>query len=451
MRLFGVNRFVRSFFLEALLILVAAALPLWAQSPAQGLHAAQRKDERRLRIVVILSRHGVRPPTWTQDRLNAYSSKPWPKWSVPPGYLTPHGYDLLKRFGSFDRASLAETGLIAADGCSDMSTTYIWTDTDERTMESGRALAEGLFPGCPPVVHSRAAGERDPLFHPGARESRPAGMQAAKDEPEAPAASKPDAEQNNLMAELQNVLMGCSPADSCTPARAPAILLLSAPAAGASGKSDQSAESREPLGLASSFAEDFLLEYTEGMPSDQIGWGKVDESQLLKFMTLHMNHTELSDRVPARARMGASNLLFHIERTLEQAVERRPVDDAVGPVESKLVLIVGHDTNIAEVAALLGLHWNLDGRKDDTPPGTELAFELWQDKSGSYTIRVSVSMQTLRQMREMQALTPAAPPARRVLTLQGCGAKAQACDWSDFVRIAEADIDRKNVVAVRPN
>ncbi len=84
-----------------------------------------------------------------------------------------------------------------------------------------------------------------------------------------------------------------------------------------------------------------------------------------------MNHTELSDRVPARARMGASNLLFHIERTLEQAVERRPVDDAVAPVESKLVLIVGHDTNIAEVAALLRLHWNLDARKDDTPPGTE--------------------------------------------------------------------------------
>lgn len=447
----GAGRFSPGFFPAALLILVSAVLPLRAQSPAKVLQANHRREAPRLRFVVILSRHGVRPPTWTQDRLDEYSSQPWPHWSVPPGYLTPHGYELLKRFGSFDRASLAGAGLIAADGCADAANTYIWTDTDERTIESGRALAEGLFPGCPPVAHSRAAGERDSLFHPGASESRPAGANPERQEPETLATSKPEAEWNTLLGEMQNVLKGCSPAEPCTPARAPATMLFGAQGAEDSGKSSMSSEGREPLSLASSFAEDFLLEYTEGMPSDQIGWGKVDESQILRFMTLHTEHSELSDRAPARARMGASNLLFHIERTLQQAVERRPIEDALGSVDSKLVLIVGHDTNIAQVAALLGLHWTLDGRNDDTPPGTELAFELWQDANGSNTVRVTVSMQTLRQMREMQTLTPAAPPNHEALTLQGCGVKSQGCAWSDFVQVVDAAIDGTKVFAVRLN
>jgi len=447
----GAGRFSPVFFSAAFLIFVSPASSLWAQRPAEVPHANHGREAPRLKFVVILSRHGVRPPTWTQDRLDAYSAQPWPHWSVPPGYLTPHGYELLKRFSSFDRASLAAAGLIAADGCADAAHTYIWTDTDERTIESGRALAEGLFPGCPPLAHSRVAGERDPLFHPGARDAIPAGAQAEKHEPETQATSKPDAEQDRLLVEMQNVLKGCSPADPCTPARAPAMLLLGVQGAETSDKSGMSSESRQPLSLGASFAEDFLLEYTEGMPSDQIGWGKVDEPQILRFMTLHTEHTELSDRAPVRARMGASNLLFHIERTLEQRVDGGTVEDAIGAVDSKIVLIVGHDTNIAEVAALLGVHWTIDGRKDDTPPGTELAFELWQSEGGAYSVRVTVSMQTLRQMREMQDLTPSAPPAREALTLQGCEATTQTCGWKNFMQIADAAIDKTYTITAGSN
>jgi 4-phytase/acid phosphatase len=115
-----------------------------------------------------------------------------------------------------------------------------------------------------------------------------------------------------------------------------------------------------------------------------------------------------------------------------------------------MVLFVGHDTNIEGVAGLLGLHWTLDGRKDDTPPGTELAFELWQNEGGAFSVRVTVAMQTLKQMRDVQELTQSAPPAREVLTPNGCGAKTHAWCWEDFQGIVDAAIDKKSVFKLQP-
>ena len=207
---------VRALF-GVLLTLLAAANLVAAQNPPRITPASQNENKARLKLVVILSRHGVRPPTWPQERLDAYSALPWPKWNVPPGYLTPHGYDLLKRFGKFDRVSYAEEGLFAAKGCSDAAATYTWADTDQRTMESGRALAEGLFPGCPPVVRSLAAGEHDLLFHPVSRRSQAEDGQSKEIALEKVPAPLADLQLNELAAEMQHVLMGCSPLLTCTP------------------------------------------------------------------------------------------------------------------------------------------------------------------------------------------------------------------------------------------
>jgi hypothetical protein len=101
-----------------------------------------------LRFVVIVSRHGVRSPTGKLDELNHYSSQPWPLWSVPPGYLTEHGAQLMTLMGAYDRALLAEEGLLTQNGCEDAARTRILADSDQRTRETGRALATGLAPGC---------------------------------------------------------------------------------------------------------------------------------------------------------------------------------------------------------------------------------------------------------------------------------------------------------------
>jgi 4-phytase/acid phosphatase len=402
-------------------------------------------------MVVILSRHGVRSPTWTEARLNSYSAMPWPDWNVPPGNLTSRGFELAKRFGSFDRASLAETGLLYPSGCTDAAATYVWADTEQRTIESGRALAEGLFPGCPPAVHHLPPGTNDPLFHPIAAGSRRPPSDGMSVEPQTTVRQPLDARQDESIAAMQRVLLGCSPTVSCTTSHAAKAPLVEGTGSAVRGGGNHAADSDGPLGLASSFAEDFLLEYADGMPESQIGWGHVDEAQLRRFLTFHTDYFELAHRAPAAARVEASNMLFHIVRTLEQGVDGRPADEAVGPAGSKVVILAGHDTNIAGVTALLGLHWTLDGRSDDTPPGTELAFELWQDDRGAWSVRVTVSMQTLRQMREMEELTLAAPPARKTLSVQGCGPESNGCSWEDFRKVADGVIDKDDIFTAKSN
>ena len=116
-----------------------------------------------LKFVVIVSRHGVRSPTGKADQLNRYSALPWPEWSVPPGYLTEHGAKLMQLFGAYDRQLLISQHLLATDGCEDTKYVSIIADSDQRTQETGKSLAEGLLPGCKVEVHAMAEGTRDPL------------------------------------------------------------------------------------------------------------------------------------------------------------------------------------------------------------------------------------------------------------------------------------------------
>jgi len=60
---------------------------------------------------------------------------------------------------SFKESSLFRgLHLLATRGCGDAGWIYIHADTDQRTLETGRALAEALLPGCAAAVHSEPEG-----------------------------------------------------------------------------------------------------------------------------------------------------------------------------------------------------------------------------------------------------------------------------------------------------
>jgi len=410
----------------ACLVLLALALPKLA---AQGTAPTPAQ----LKLVIIVSRHGVRSPTWAPDRLNAYSALPWPAWQAAPGELTHRGYELLTRLGSFERASLSAEGLFAATGCEGAATTTIYADTDQRTLASGHALAEGLFPGCPPQVHSLPEGQSDPLFHADTSTLPPAQADAALAQLRQ-RLTQSFAPDTALIRQLQNVLLGCAPDTACTPAHPPATLLSTAPLAAERGKGDHLVDLQGPLPNASTLSEDLLLEYTDGMSLADVGWGHVDEPQLRRFLALHTAYFDLMHRTPALALIENGGLLRSIGLTLQQAVEGHPIDGAVGTAGQKLVVLVGHDTNLAGIASLLGVHWTLDARTDDTPPDTELAFQLWQTAPGSYFVRTVVTMQTLPQMREVQTLSYTNPPASQQVQPYGCPASDKGCPWPAFQR-----------------
>ncbi len=428
----------QSFALFALIIAtLAKVLVLTAQAPSHKTTASAEH----LKLVIILSRHGVRSPTWTQDRLNTYSALPWPTWSVPPGDLTPHGYALLTSFGQHDRALYAAKGLFAATGCAEAASVFIHADTDQRTLASGRALAEGLFPTCPPPLHNLPEGTNDPLFHTDVT-STPARSATALAELQARLTDAANLPDPTLIPQLQNVLLNCDPtATTCTPAHTPAALLPTGPLTAVAGKGDHLADLKGALPSASSLSEDLLLEYADAMPLQNVGWGHVDEAQLRRFLALHTVYFDLLHRTPALARLTAGEMLLRINQTLQQAVEDKPIAGALGMPGQELVLLVGHDTNLAALAALLGVHWTLDGRTDDTPPGTELAFELWETTPATYIVRLTVASQTLTQMHNPHPATLTAPPSLTI-TPASCPSP-NGCPWHDFQHIVDSSTASK--------
>jgi 4-phytase/acid phosphatase len=407
---------------------------------AQGTPASGEE----LKFVAIVTRHGVRPPTVSNDQINPYSAEPWPKWDVPPGYLTAHGRALMKLFGVYDRAQFARAGLFSPTGCADAEHVYFWADTDERTIETGRALAEGMLPGCTVEVHSAPAGTSDPLFRPGAAGFGPADLDLAAAAVSGRIGGHPEAlltAYRPALETMQQVLLGCQPGAKCPPVKQSLLELPFSLGPGAGGL----LEMRGPLATASSLASDFLLEYTNGMEGNDLGWGRLTESNLRQMMTLHTAYADLMWRNPRIGRALASNLLSHVVKAMEQAVAGKAVPGAIGRPGDRMVVIVGHDANLVNIQGTLNLAWLLPGDlPNDTPPGGALVFELWrQPAGGEYSVRTYYTAQTFDQMRQALPLTLDSPPAKAPVFVPACStAKAGSpCDWKAFQRTIETAID----------
>jgi len=420
--------------------------PVRAQDTAANTNIrSTESDGSELRYLLYLSRHGVRSPTSKADLYNRYSTSPWPSWPVQPGYLTPHGFHLMELFGSFDRAQLATQGLLSSNGCADASHITIYADSDQRTQQTGKAIAQGLMPGCDLSVLSLPEGANDPLFH--AAVHRGSNASAAQDATLAKAAiaGRIGDDPANLtrvyypqIAALDHVLATCGNVSASANEPSQRTSLMDIPATLSEGTGDHLAELRGPLATASTLSENLLLEYTEGMDEANVGWSCIHRSELQEFVALHTALVDLSQRTPQIARAQASNLLDSIRLSIQQAASQKALHGAIGKPSDRALFLIGHDTNQENIAGLLSLNWMIDGRRDDTPPGGALIFELWRSRSNQeYSVRTYFTAQTLDQMRSSAPLTLSNPPQRVPVFIPACSRADMSCPLASFLRILE--------------
>lgn len=385
-----------------------------------------------LKYVVIVTRHGVRSPTWDSARLNEYSAQAWPDWKVAPGYLTSHGREAIKLLGTYYAERFTKEGLLDAKNCRDAPRLYIWADTDQRTIETGKALAESMLPGCDVETHSQPQ-NNDPVFS-------------------GHGASDPKLAAEALRARLgpdpRNLLAGQKPALDLLQfildgGKATTRKLIAPPAEISVSTRGKTAELQGPLSIGSTMSENLLLEYANGFEGNDLGWGRLTKENLLKILEIHGLYADLMRRTNYLAQVRGSNLLSHVLRSLEQASSGKPVPGALGHPGDKLLVLSGHDTNLSNISGMLNLSWGLPGyQKDETPPGGALIVSLWRDSSGAYSIRSEYLAQSLDQMRNLTALTSASPVLRQDVAIPGCeGGSAKACSFATFRAIVEKAIN----------
>lgn len=410
-----------------------------------GIASAQTPviSQGRLKCVLILTRHGVRSPTWTNERLNEYSKEPWPTLQVGPGLLTPHGRLLMTQFGTFYRSLFASQGLLSASGCADADRVYIYADTDKRTLDTGLSLAEGLLPNCKVDVHSNEEDKQDTLFHPlgkiGRHDPQLAFSAVAGRLGYDPSALLP-AYQLPLET-MQQVLLAC-PNPDCVLENKKSLLAL--PPSLAPGAGDHLAEVKGPLSTAATFAENLQLEYLEGMPDRKVGWGRVNEAKIRSLMTIRAGSSDLIQRTPYIARVQGSNLLFHMLQTFEQVGQQKAVPGAIGSPRDKITILVGHDTNISNISALLDMHWLVNGyQRDDAAPGGALILDCGKLPAAKTPCELTIWFKVLSRC-EIPCHCLTAPPSKAKIFLPGCSQPREdaSCDWSSFRSLAESVMDK---------
>jgi 4-phytase/acid phosphatase len=155
-------------------------------------------------------------------------------------------------------------------------------------------------------------------------------------------------------------------------------------------------------------------------------------------MPVHEIESDLMRRTPYLAVHNGGLLA----RAVMDAIDGRAPIRGQGGADARFVLFAGHDTNLSNLAGILGLDWTLRGQPDKTAPDTALVFEVWRDPaSGERIVKTAVIYQTLDQLRGAVALDDAHPAGRVETPVSGCDdGPGGACLASMLRRTIEAAI-----------
>ncbi|ORM63584.1 histidine-type phosphatase [Pantoea rodasii] len=382
-------------------LFIAGALWL-STSPVQA------EAQYQLEKVVELSRHGIRPPTpGNRKEMEAATQRPWTTWTTHDGELTGHGYSAVVNKGRWEGEHYRQLGLLTS-GCPLAQDVYVRASPLQRTRATAQALVDSAFPGCGVTVH-RVEGENDPLFQTDAfpaTDTDPAQQLAAVTAATGDLAARQQALQPAVQALKSAV---CRPDSDCAFFEKTWQIKQSK-----SGKSYV-----QGLSVLANMVETLRLGWNENLPADQLAWGNITHAaQITAVLPLLTANYDLSNDVLYTAQKRGSILLNQMIEGVEQGVSR--TSDRLP--DTRWLLFVAHDTNIAMVRTLMDFTWTLPGyTRGNIPPGSSLVFERWRDKkTGERLLHIYFQAQSLDDLRNLQSVDQSHPLLREEWHASDC-------------------------------
>ncbi len=402
------------------ILLLSTALLAACAAPGPGADTPPASQPSlKLEKVVMLMRHGIRPPTKPAVVPPGYSSETWSGWPVDFGLLTPRGAAGVKLLGESDRAYFGARGLFPG-GCPAPGTIVLKASYKERTIETARSWAAGFMPGCAAAISHPAGSDDDAIFH--GLDSGPASFDGNR----AYDAALAQAPEGGLAAETERHRGELTLLAKVLNCAVPACPLVAEPSRLVAQPHDRP-DLEGPLAVASTASQTLLLEYLEGKPMAEVGWGRVSRAEIEQLLRFHPLKFRYSNRPGYIAAAAAAPIVHEIVTALGDRNSAR------------LTLLAGHDTNVADLGGFFDLHWQVPSYPaDEVPPGSALGFELVSNARGDRYVRAFYRAQTMDQLRNLEPLRSDDALFRRYLPIPGCGdsVEATACSWSDFARIA---------------
>lgn len=400
---------------------VLAAAMAGAMLMATGVQAQSAPEGYSLQQVVIMSRHNLRAPLANNGSVLEQSTpNKWPQWEVPGGQLTTKGGVLEVYMGRYMQEWLAEQHLVTNGECPPPNTVYAYANSLQRTVATAQFFITGAFPGCDvPVHHQEAMGTMDPTFNPvitiDSAEFSQQAVQAMEKE-------RQKFHLNDSYALLEKIVQykdspACKDKPSCS---------LASEKDTFSAKYQKEPSVSGPLKVGNSLVDAFTLQYYEGFPLEQVGFGEIKTDQQWRVLSeLKNGYQDTLFTSPAVARNVAAPLVKYIGNALV-------ADQAKA---AKVTLLVGHDSNIASLLTALDFKpYQLHDQYERTPIGGKIVFQRWHDASGNRDLmKIEYLYQSTSQIRDAAALSLQSPPQRVTLALNGCPVDAQGfCPMEKF-------------------
>jgi 4-phytase/acid phosphatase len=201
------------------------------------------------------------------------------------------------------------------------------------------------------------------------------------------------------------------------------------------------------VALGADFAENFLLQYTEGLPMSQVGWGRVPRAKLDDLMEMNTRYHDFILRTPYYAQQAAGPMARKISQWLSAAASGLNIPIRTGrpdvPTEggASLLYLSAHDANLTWLGGLLRIDWIVsDETINATPPGSALVFELVHNtRANTDAVRAFFLAQTLDQIRNLTPLTGPDRPSIAPIYIPGCSGPAPdyACSIATFAQVID--------------
>ena len=395
-----------------------------------------------LEKVTILSRHGIRAPlVGYGSALAEATPHTWTPWKTEGGHLTPRGGELETRLAHYMDEWFDAVGLIKKDSCPTTDQLLVYANSLPRTIDTGKNFVKGAFPDCDITVHNlEAVGKMDNTFNPIVRSPvDDAFVAKAEKSIDDMLGEGGFAKLNERLAKnyqiLETVLdydhsATCEKEKQCDLEKMPNSLTFA---------QNKEPGTKGPLRNGTGAADSFILQYYEGYPANEVAWGKIETpEQWQAIVDLKNIYTDVLFTAPVLAKEAASPLLAFIQNSFADHGYQHPlIKDAQ---KAKVTLLVGHDSNVASLLALLQTApYQLPEQYEKTPISGKVLFEQWRDKDGKALLKIEYIYQTTPQLREDSELSLKNPPQHVTLKLEGCPTDANGfCPMDDFNRVADA-------------